>query len=556
MATDTSTGQDRSGRLKVPEWLWWTLPLLAAVAVRAYRLPGQILTGDEWHALDRAMHLPYRQLLSSFGFSDHSIALALYFKAAMDTLGLGDVLLRAPFLLAGVVSVLLIGWTVRPHVGPFAACTLAWLMALSPILIFYGRTARPYALTLLAAWGGAFAFLEWWTNGGKRWAAVFWACAVLTGWLLVIVLPFVLGSFVFAALTLRRPRPPALPGLRELAGVGLATAAALAALLLPALITDFWSLSGATGPVERAGFTIREGLAALQVLAGAAGPPGCTIVVLLAGLGGWAAFRRAPRLTAFVSLLSVLQVAAIYVALPAGTGHNIILARYLLPVLPALLLFAATGTEALASLGPPGVRRALRIGLGAALVAGLFAAGPAPAALTGPANWVSHQLYVSFWYGPGVYPRLVRRVPDFYRSLAARPPATMMLVEVPSHTFSVTNPMPYYQGVHRQRSLVGFHNGLCGRLRKGEVPWGRTDIRLRNYVFVADPEGTKRAGAAYVVFHRRLSREMSVQPFAFEEPDLSGCMAAYRSWFGPAVYEDEDVVVFDVRSVIRPPGGS
>jgi hypothetical protein len=128
------------------------------------------------------------------------------------------------------------------------------------------------------------------------------------------------------------------------------------------------------------------------------------------------------------------------------------------------------------------------------------------------------------------------------------------LVEVPSYIFSVSNPLAYYQSVHRQRTLIGFHNGLCGRLRKGEVPWGRRDIRLRNYVFLADPAGVRRAGATHVVFHRRLSRETAIPSFIVDEPDLSGCIAAYRFRFGPPVYEDEDVAVFDVRSVILPPG--
>ncbi len=551
-----STRQDRFGSA-VPEWLWWTLPVLAAVAVGTYRLPDQMLTGDEWHALHRAIHLPYRELLSTFGLSDHSIALALYFRAAMDTVGLSDALLRAPFLLCGVLSVFLIPWAVRRDVGPFAACTLAWLLALSPVVILFSRTARPYSMTLLGAWGGALAFLQWWTTGRRRWALAFCACSVVTGYLLVIVLPFVLGSLVFALVeTLRRRRAAGLPGLRELAWLGFATMAALAALLLPAVFTDFWSLSGAAGPVTRAGFTAGEGVAALQVLSGDAGAAACGVVSVLTCLGGVVALRRAPRLTAFVSTLSALHVAAIYMALPAGTGTRLVLARYLLPVLPALLLFAAVGAEAIASLAPPAARRILRVALAIALVVGLFAAGPGPTALTGPANWVSQQLYVAFWFGQGVYPQIVRRVPDFYESLVPLPPGAATLVEVPSYIFSVSNPLAHYQSVHRQRTLIGFHNGLCGRLRKGEVPWGRTDIRLRNYVFLADPVGARRADATHVVFHRRMSRETAIPSFIVDEPDLSGCIEAYRFRFGPAVYEDEDIVVFDVRSVILPPGAS
>jgi hypothetical protein len=523
--------------------------LLVGALVRTYHLGGQLIIGDEWHALHRALLLHYSDLLTSFGISDHSILLALYFRAVMDTLGLSETLLRAPFLLAGLLALVLIPAMIRREAGDFVAVALGWLLALSPLLVLYSRYARPYAVTLLCAWTGALAVREWWRTGRRGFAATYWACTVLAGYFLVISLPFLLGAllFLFVEGCRRRPQPP-LPGLPDLLRLGFLTAATLAALLLPALITDYWSLSGhAPGPVTRAGISAPQGLAAYQVLAGHTNPAGSWIVGVLALLGVVRGLRRASGLVVFVLTLCGLQILAVDLALPAFAWPGFFIARYLLFVLPALLMFVAMGIEAAVALAPR-ARPVLRGGLAAVLATTLFAWGPLPGALLGPPNWVTQQLLSALTYHEGFYPTIIRRVPAFYRRLGRAAPGSLTIVEVPSYTVAVTSPFARYQSVHHQRTLIGFHNGLCGHLRKGEVPWGATGMRLRNYVFLASPEAVLGAGATHVVFHKRVSREALIQPvLIYDEPDLSNCIAAYRSRFGDAVYEDEDIVAFDLR---------
>ncbi len=57
--------------------------------------------------------------------------------------------MRLPSLVCGLATILVLPLFLRPQVGSRSAVYLSWLLAISPIHIFYSRLARPYSLTLL-----------------------------------------------------------------------------------------------------------------------------------------------------------------------------------------------------------------------------------------------------------------------------------------------------------------------------------------------------------------------------------------------------------------------
>src|SRR2546426_6677733 len=77
------------------------LGLLGAVAVgaaiRLDQIREQIVLDDEWHAL-----FGYRRILTHFGWTDVCIPLAVYDKLVADTVGLSEMGMRLPVLLAGI----------------------------------------------------------------------------------------------------------------------------------------------------------------------------------------------------------------------------------------------------------------------------------------------------------------------------------------------------------------------------------------------------------------------------------------------------------------------
>src|SRR5207245_1549837 len=80
--------------------------------------------------------------------------------------------------------------------GTTATVRATWvaLLAISPLLVYQSKTARPYALTSLFAFIAIVAFRKWWQKDGPQWtpAVAYVIATFLAGWLHPITLPFTL----------------------------------------------------------------------------------------------------------------------------------------------------------------------------------------------------------------------------------------------------------------------------------------------------------------------------------------------------------------------------
>lgn len=100
--------------------LLWLPPLLAGAALRAYRLPEQILTGDELHAINAALSLSLGEILSTWTYhgADYSVPLAALYRVLLD----GGVVFtelgfRVPALLASLAILLCTPLLLRRRLG-------------------------------------------------------------------------------------------------------------------------------------------------------------------------------------------------------------------------------------------------------------------------------------------------------------------------------------------------------------------------------------------------------------------------------------------------------
>lgn len=532
---------------------------IVATMLRTYQLAGQIPIDDEWHALYQALHSNVFEILTHFGDSDVSIPIALYFKVLMATIGLSDWTLRAPFLLAGLATVIMFPLMVRPFVGRFPANLFAWMLAISPQTVFFSRYARPYSLALLCAFAAVIAFRAWWDTRERRWAVSYVGLAAVGCWLHLTDAPFVLGSFlVFGVGALGGAFGSRTRAIRRLAGLGAVSLAGMAIVLAPPLVVDFADfLRRAGGKGLVTGNHVTKAL----THAISAGDPAVALGVgLLAIVGAGALLVRSRLFAVQLLALAGFQVAASYWFHPVAGWFAEVGARYILPALPVILLFAAVGVAAASSVLGERVGRWVRLALAVAGCAAMAWMGPIRLIVDRPNNWASLYLGESMdWYRT-YYSPAIRRVPEFYQRLATRPPGSITIVEATNSLFSFNNPLPFYQRIHRQKILIGMHNGLCGPPSWGEVPYGNHSMRFRNHVFLTDPSALRRRGASYVVFHRDLGREMifpTTWPWSI---DLSACIDKYRDLVGPPAYEDFDIVVFDLATrtaaFATPPGPS
>lgn len=525
------------------------IALAAGLFARAFQVELQVPMDDEWHAIAKAASSSWGEIVRSFGLADHSIPVALYYKALLGTGRFSEAWMFGPPLVAGVGAAMALVVVMRSAVTPLALGLYAGLLAISPLLVLYARQARPYAAALALALAAAWAAWRWWRGGGAGHAAIHLACAPLAIWCHLIVAPFVLGAWpLFALAWLVDPRRDT-RRLAAMMALGGAAVLITAMLVGPPLVHDWANLRAkAAQDFPAPGDLVRT----LAMQAGTASAIPALAMALLALPGIVVLHRARPEATRFVLGLVLLQVATVLASRAYLLHYPLVLARYLLVCLPFLLLAAAAGTAwMLAPLARWGAPVPWLAGL--AILAALVAQGPLPQALRYPNSFVGHHVYFFEFDAARNRVAAVLRpgpVPAFYLRLGEEPAGSRTIIEAPWRYESIFNRLPVFQEAHRSRVKVGMVGGLCPPGGHAEEP-RKFRNRLRNVVDLAmEPEDLGRK-ADYVVFHRALDLPNLTGPWLLPGgralPDVDGCIRVFLERYGPPVFEDATVTVFALK---------
>ena len=522
----------------------WRFVAASAIGVgfflRSYQLPMQILLDDEWHAVHKLISSSATGIVTSFGLADYSIPLTLYYRFLAVHGGLTEWQMHLPMLLAGVSLVVVAPWLLRHRTsGPVLA---AWmlLLAISPLLVYLSRTARPYALTCLLAFVAVIAFRRWWQAGGRarRYAALYVASAVLGGWLHLITLPFTLLPLVHATIsTLRAGRPREL---RRIGWLAVVTLLPLAALLAPPLIDSAAQLAQKSGSGR---VSLESAWRSALMMFGIASSWLLVACIAACALGIRRFWRRDAGFVGYVAFCCAGAAIAIVLARPQWIEHPLVFSRYMLPALPFVLLFMAEGAMSIVGNVPV----VLAVPIVALCAAGLFVAGPIPGYLYRPNQFMGHQRF-QFDYDPAHNPYVLEipkePIPAFYRELALQPPRTLTLIEAPWRLESNFDPFPWYQQVHRQYVKIGLVTPVCGVRDFGDYPASVTQLRFRNFVHLSDLLEGRVEGGDYLVMHLK---PWKTPPDAeVEWPDVAACLPGIAAKLGVPVYRDDNLAVFDL----------
>lgn len=512
------------------------LPLLAGTALRLWNLAGQILGGDELHAVRVALALPIASILTTYQPADSSIPLTALDRLLLDHgVALGEGLLRLPALACGLLALALLPAAAAGRIDARAVALLRWLLALSPLLVFYSRIARSYMPVVLLAWMAALSFGAWWRTGARRAALGYVAAAALAVWLHLGAAPFAVAPLLFAlgdltAEWLRARRPAAGPAreqlasglprrtagkrLRDLALLAAGLAAACALFLAPA----HSSLAQLVAAKRQAqAIPLATWLDVVRLQAGSARPAAAVLFWGAALAGAATLLRRRPRLAAYTLVLAAAQLAGILALSPLGLAEPLVLDRYFLPVLPLVLLWVACGLARpwWPNQGPLG-RAGQRLGA-YGLVAALAAAGPFADPALRTSSFAHHNDFVDFVRPRDVVPAGV--LPQPYRALGGG-----AVVEFPwPPAWDFGRAFYAYQEIHGQRVLAAAPPGFLQDPR----------LRWRNLV-PPDPRAlaTLAASPGPWPLPANPSASPPVRP-ATAPPSLGSAVAA-RSPHGPA----------------------
>ncbi|MGH9339201.1 MAG: glycosyltransferase family 39 protein [Acidobacteriota bacterium] len=528
------------------------LAVITGAALRLYQIELQIIADDEWHALHAVLTRGYLSIASHFGGADYSIPMALLYELGFDLYGLSEMIMRAPVLLFGLVSLLVFPLMVRQQVGRSAANALAWLLAVSPMHIYYSRYARPYAIMLFFVFVGALAFYRWWAGGDRKWRFVYLACALLAPYFHLSAIFISVAPLLFALIETGWLKRHSSRDLKEVLQLGLMLGAGLGLLLGIPLIFDFRSIAGKAA----------ENIISPQAFIPAAhllgGSRELWLIFLLGTgtlAGGVLLAKQQSRFFLYLAVLVGVHFAALVLSGPALIFFPIVFARYLLPALPFLMLLLA-GTL---GHGEHWLRE--RIGLypqgliTMVLAVCLLFFGPLAQTYYSPNNWTNHalfQYYYDFSNKDYSYSHILKpdKVSEFYHELGRFPRNSLTLVEAPWYFEWHNIHYPYLQHVHGQRMMIGFVEDPSRWSRPGELPVHIEGMNFRNFVHVADTARLAQSGARFVIFHKNLKDEI---PNDAPRPalDVSPWISHYRKLYGEPLFEDSDIVVFDISGSLN-----
>ena len=528
----------------VPQVRAWNALLLfafvAGTALRAWQLDIQILIDDEWHAIHKLLRSGPLDIATHLGYADYSIPLTLYFQQLQRTIGLSEWEMHVPSLVAGI-GLLLVGprLLARSFSLPVRA-TWTTLVAISPLLVYHSKIARPYALTSLLTFVAIVSFRSWWLGRRVRDASLYVAATFLAGWLHAITLPFTLMPFIYygaRALYLRNGS-----GLVALVRLGALTALVLAIALAPPLVVDWTQFISKAGRGETSADSLYRGL---LMLAGTGVAPVGMFVFAIAGFGWWRVWRRDRDLAWYLALVCGAGALVVAASGAEWISHPLVLARYLITVVPFLLLFVAEGIAALVATP--------RFGKGAvaagAIGIALFATGPIPDQWHYPNQFWGHLRY-QFDYDAAHNPYVVvspEPVPAFYAELGKRPPGSVTLIETPWRLESHFNALSLYQDTHRQKVKIGLVTPVCGTYDFGEYPEDTPGMRMRWLAHLTAVLRGETYGADYLVVHAT-SRDVAAKPPP-PWPDLRGCLPAIEAKLGAPIYRDERITVYQLHQL-------
>ena len=314
--------------------------IFTGLGLRLWNLLGQVMGGDELHAVRAAARMTLPKILTTYSVTDYSIPLTAFYRLLMDAgLTLSELGFRLPALLCGCVALYVLPRAFLDTVDRVAVELYGWLVAVSPGLVLYSRIARSYLPMLLAGFGAVIAFEAWWRTRDRRYAFLYIGLGGMAVWLHLGAGPLVVSPFLFALGDLMRQREERGRRLLELAAVGCGLGLALAAFLVPARVSLLALVASKRQEQPPVPFATVWDVLKLQ-----AGTPSDTMTALfwLAALTGLVLLLRdRPRLGAFTLTAALGHLAGLLILSPIGLAQPLILNRYLLPILPFVLFWMA-----------------------------------------------------------------------------------------------------------------------------------------------------------------------------------------------------------------------
>ncbi len=511
----------------------------------------QVLLDDEWHVIHQLLYKTPLELFQTFGEADFSIPLALFYWLELKLFGLSELAMRWPMMLAGISALIIFPLYSRNYIDDKATLVFLFLLAISPRLILFSRTARPYTLTLLLSLCAIAAFQRFIESERLSLVAAlfYFICAVASTWLHLVSLPLVVAPFLVHGL-------PALfrrdwNKVRRMLYLGLVTLCGLLLVLLPPMLAQPEALSARLS-VQLPEFQTYYGV--LFVWMGTASLAVVSMGVLFAFAGAGPLWRKLPMVRSVVAGLG-LTLAVILLTRPAWVHNPVTLARYVLPAIPLFLLSVAVGISRVSS-----VLISRGGGSGKYISSAMFIAAfflvtvhsPLPVILASPNSNSLHSVYqFDFRKEKNLIYQYQKDFPisPFWQQLASLPADSVKIAASPFYFETHHWDAARWEQLSQQRVMPGFVTGFCSEFQWGEVPLDQ-GFNFKNVGYLSDQSDLIARGFDLVVYQKPFKVLTNQGEKEFGKT-TAVCEQKLREEFQSPVYEDQWLLVFPLSDSVR-----
>jgi len=562
-------------------WVLISVSFVAGTILRLYLIHSQVIIDDEWHGINYVIGRPFQYVFTNHGLGANSIPMNLYRWSLLNTFGLSELLLRAPLLIAGVSSLIIFPIFVVKIFNRRTTVIFSFLLAISPVLVFYSRMSRPYGIVVVLSFVSFFSLLFWINRGERKFVllyivtaalAIYFhlyaSIAVLTPLVITLILKIIQRYYHY-----KSDRISIAPSIYAFWGVGFTIFIFLVILLFPAHIKNLWWLR----PLGQDRMTFETISGYLSILSGSSNNIMIIFFLLMFMSGLFVALKEKGLFAIF--LIAILALYFIMMALShqEGSHASIQAVRYSISVVPLVLIVVAFGMDRIlfylhSFIKTYNLSLILVFLIPSAVLINFFTFGPLLETYQSPNNFTNHSAFQDSYerhdwaqskscdLSPG-YIMSKNNVSYFYFFLSKRSDFKT-IIEYPMLMGDAVNLYYYYQHFHEKNIVAGYLSKLIIPKRTQDYIFGNfpvdyvisrlpdlKKVKFKNMVDMENIEAVKNSNANFVILHKHLISEM----FPYLEIEkvrvYSGVIylnQLYRKYFGNPFFEDKNIIVFKI----------
>jgi hypothetical protein len=403
---------------------------LIGVWLRFRGIGAQIVFSDEIHALNAVRDHGYRYLFTHFAIYDACIPLTVYYRVLLGNVGLNELSIRLPSLLAGCATILLVALFAWRRFGPVTSLLASGILALSPYHVYLSREARPYPIVIFLILVAIAAVVHWTETSSPRALLATAPVSFLAIYFHLLALPLVAALYGFVLLKAVGRSRQSLMNFFESLVVFVLLCLAFFVPAAPSLLGTMMARS-ARGVADAV--TYRGGMYLFTALS----QSDWIWQIVLAGAGTYLLARQKKLEALLFPLLLGCQVAAVWLASPYMLGIPWVWARYVALALPLWIMLIAAGLSGfMERIRIPWVWQAAAL----LLLAGVAVADRGLYGIGANRNYIVHPIVMLREFDdPAIVSSLP--VPAFYRHLAQKE-GSSVASDAPRHHTGAILEMP------------------------------------------------------------------------------------------------------------------